>query len=181
MYNAAERSQRTREYFVNSSKTDNLSLIACGMTAELLLAQGCALTRFNAAKTVDLIPADRPRKTLASAPVSATPTRKPLVNPESVGKASWYGPGFTGKKTASGAVFEQAKLTAAHRTLPLGSRAEVTNLENGKSVQVEINDRGPYASNRIIDLSRAAAHAIGMINDGVVQVRVDPLPRDHLN
>ena len=92
-----------------------------------------------------------------------------------MGHASWYGPGFIGKKTASGDIFDDSKLTAAHKTLPLGSKVKVTNLTNGRSVRVEINDRGPFVGNRIIDLSKAAAHALGMVEDGVVQVRVDPL------
>lgn len=89
------------------------------------------------------------------------------------GEASWYGPRFHGRKTASGVRFDQNKLTAAHRFLPLGTEVTVTNLENGQSVQVEINDRGPYIGGRIIDLSKAAARQLGMIHDGVVPVRVE--------
>jgi rare lipoprotein A len=92
-----------------------------------------------------------------------------------VGEASWYGPGFSGKTTASGEVFDETKMTAAHKTLPLGTKAKVTNLKDGKSVQVEINDRGPYAQGRIIDLSPAAAKALGIIHRGVVKVRVESL------
>jgi rare lipoprotein A len=80
---------------------------------------------------------------------------------EQKGKASWYRPGFQGKETASGETYNQNELTAAHRTLPLGTEVEVTNLKNGKSVEVEINDRGPYVGNRVIDLSRAAARRSG--------------------
>ncbi|MGH7798074.1 MAG: septal ring lytic transglycosylase RlpA family protein [Candidatus Binatia bacterium] len=98
-----------------------------------------------------------------------------LKPPAHVGLASWYGPGFTGKKTASGDIFDDRELTAAHRTLPLGSKAKVTNLSNGKSVYVEINDRGPFVEDRIIDLSQAAASALGMIDQGIVQVRIDLL------
>jgi rare lipoprotein A len=89
-----------------------------------------------------------------------------------VGSASWYGPGFSGKKTASGDVFDETKFTAAHKTLPLGTRAKVTRLSNGKSVEVLINDRGPYIEGRIIDLSQAAAGALGIIDRGVVEVEV---------
>lgn len=95
-----------------------------------------------------------------------------------MGNASWYGRGFSGKKTASGEIFDDGKFTAAHKSLPLGSTAKVTNLSNGKSVKVAINDRGPFAGNRIIDLSRAAARAIGMLDDGVIRVRIDPLTAD---
>ena len=91
------------------------------------------------------------------------------------GKASWYGPGFHGKKTASGEVFDQQKLTAAHKTIPLGSKAIVTNLNNGNTVEVEINDRGPYIPGRIIDVSQAAADALGFVASGTAPVRVELL------
>jgi rare lipoprotein A len=90
------------------------------------------------------------------------------------GRASWYGPGFHGKKTASGEIFDQGRLTAAHKTLPLGTKAKVTNLENGNSVEVEINDRGPYVGDRVIDLSRAAANALGFVESGLTLVRIEP-------
>ena len=89
------------------------------------------------------------------------------------GLASWYGPKFHGKRTASGEVFNQEKFTAAHRTLPWGSRVKVTNLANGKSVDVRINDRGPFGKGRIIDVSRAAARALGMVGRGLTTVRVE--------
>jgi rare lipoprotein A len=92
-----------------------------------------------------------------------------------VGVASWYGPGFHGQSTASGEIYNQNALTAAHRTLPLGTRVEVTNLSNGKSVQVRINDRGPYVRGRSIDLSRGAARKLGMVKSGVSKVRIKPL------
>lgn len=89
------------------------------------------------------------------------------------GPASWYGPGFHGKKTASGERFNQHALTAAHPDLPLGVKAVVVNLENGRSVEVEINDRGPYARGRVIDLSKAAARELGMIEEGTAPVRIE--------
>jgi rare lipoprotein A len=92
---------------------------------------------------------------------------------EQVGEASWYGKGFHGKKTASGETFNQNDHTAAHPTLPLGTEATVTNLETGKSVEVEINDRGPYTKGRDIDLSKEAAEEIGMKKDGAVPVKVE--------
>ncbi len=91
-----------------------------------------------------------------------TPKGSDYSNSQQVGKASWYGPGFHGRKTASGQVFNQNALTAAHPRLPLGSRAKVTNLKNGKEVEVTINDRGPHRGGRIIDLSRAAARSLAM-------------------
>ena len=92
---------------------------------------------------------------------------------EQVGTASWYGPRFHGKKTANGEVFNQNKLTAAHRTLPLGTTVEVTNVTNGKSVAVKITDRGPYANGRVIDLSRAAAIRLGMKEAGLTGVQIE--------
>jgi rare lipoprotein A len=86
------------------------------------------------------------------------------------GNASWYGPGFDGRRTASGERFNRNALTAAHKTLPLHSRVRVTNLANNKSVVVKINDRGPYVRKRIIDLSQAAARAIGLRGLGRVAI-----------
>ena len=89
------------------------------------------------------------------------------------GEASWYGPGFHGEQTASGAEFDQKELTAAHPELPFGTRVTVTNLENGKKVKVKINDRGPSAEGRIIDVSKEAAKKLGMISDGSAEVRIE--------
>ena len=100
---------------------------------------------------------------------------QPKVRLVSTGRASWYGPGFRGKKTASGEIFDDSKFTAAHKTLPLGTIAKVTNVSNGKSVKVEINDRGPYVDGRIIDLSHAAARALGMVDRGVAHVEIEPV------
>ncbi|WP_394753270.1 septal ring lytic transglycosylase RlpA family protein [Crenothrix sp.] len=93
-----------------------------------------------------------------------------------VGKASWYGTKFQGKETASGETFNQKALTAAHPTLPMGTKAEVTNLENGKKVDVEINDRGPYTGGRAIDLSKAAANKLDMKKDGTSDVKIETQP-----
>jgi rare lipoprotein A len=93
------------------------------------------------------------------------------------GVASWYGPGFHGKRTASGERFDQNDLTAAHRKLPLGSEVKVTNLENGRAITVEINDRGPYVKGRVIDLSKAAARRLGIVDDGVAKVRIEATPQ----
>jgi rare lipoprotein A len=97
----------------------------------------------------------------------------PPPQPSTVGVASWYGPGFNGKHTASGEVYNQEDLTAASTTLPLGTRALVTNLENGRSVEVRINDRGPFVKARSIDLSHGAALALGIVNPGTARVRID--------
>jgi rare lipoprotein A len=92
--------------------------------------------------------------------------------PFQTGRASWYGPGFHGQEAASGEVFDQHQLTAAHRTLPFGTKVRVTNLKNGRSVVVTINDRGPY-TRAIIDLSRAAAQELGELGEGLFRVRLD--------
>ena len=95
---------------------------------------------------------------------------------DEVGYASWYGPGFHGKKTANGEIFNQNKISAAHRTLPLPSIVKVTNLENGKVLSfVRVNDRGPFARNRILDLSKEAAKELGFLNKGIAKVRVEIL------
>ena len=94
-----------------------------------------------------------------------------------VGEASWYGPGFQGNETANGETFDQKKMTAAHPSLPMGTRATVTNLENNKKVEVRINDRGPYVGDRAIDLSRAAAKKLDMEEDGTTQVKIETKPR----
>lgn len=92
---------------------------------------------------------------------------------EQVGTASWYGPGFHGKETASGETFDQNELTAAHRNLPLGTEVEVTNLETGEKVEVEITDRGPYAGKRSIDLSRKAGREVGLKEEGTAKVKIE--------
>ncbi len=102
----------------------------------------------------------------------------PAVNYEydEIGIASWYGPGFHGKKTANGEVFDQNKITAAHKTLPMPSIVKVTNLENGIVLEnVRVNDRGPFAGDRIIDLSKKAAEKLGFMKNGVAKVRVEIL------
>jgi len=88
------------------------------------------------------------------------------------GKASYYADKFNGKPTASGATYNPRKLTAAHKTLPYGTKIKVTNLTTGKTVKVKVTDRGPFAKDRIIDLSKKAAEKIGMVQAGVVQVKI---------
>lgn len=88
------------------------------------------------------------------------------------GVASWYGPGFHGRRTSNGEIFDMNALTAAHKTLPLPCYAYVTNLDNGRTILVRINDRGPYVDDRLIDLSKASAQALGYGGAGLVRVRV---------
>lgn len=94
------------------------------------------------------------------------------------GIASWYGPGFHGKSTANGERFDTGELTAAHRTLPLPSLVRVTNLENGRSVFLRVNDRGPYAHGRVIDISQKGAELLGFKNKGTARVRVELMKRE---
>jgi rare lipoprotein A len=105
--------------------------------------------------------------------VKLPPTIDSQSRVSQTGIASWYGPGFHGKATASGAIYDQNDLTAAHQTLPLGTRVVVTNLETGTSTEVTITDRGPFAKGRIIDLSYAAGKALGMIGPGTIPVHVE--------
>ena len=108
--------------------------------------------------------------------VPASKVALPSIPQSSVsqtGIASWYGPGFHGKATASGEIYNQHDFTAAHQTLPLGTKVMVTNLDNGNSAEVLVNDRGPFAKNRIIDLSYAAAQSINMVGPGTALVRID--------
>ena len=93
------------------------------------------------------------------------------------GEASYYASGFEGRSTASGEPYRAAKLTAAHRTLPFGTLLKVTNVRNGRSVVVRVNDRGPFHARRVVDLSRAAAAELGLVRRGRGQVRLDVLSR----
>jgi rare lipoprotein A len=89
------------------------------------------------------------------------------------GIASWYGADFNGRLTASGEVYDMYEMTAAHKTLPLGTMVKVHNLDNGNTATVKVNDRGPYVAGRIIDLSRKAARALGMRDNGTAHVRLE--------
>ena len=108
----------------------------------------------------------------ACAGASRHATEPPAPKPVSQsGTASWYGPGFLGRETASGETYDPNALTAAHRTLPLGARVRVTNLQNDLHVEVRINDRGPFVRGRVLDLSLAAARALGMTERGVLLIK----------
>jgi rare lipoprotein A len=107
--------------------------------------------------------------------ITAAPSAPAPMRSTETGLASWYGHPYHGRAAANGEIYDMEKLTAAHRTLPFGTMVRVTNLSNGKSVDVRIIDRGPFVAGRIIDLSHAAAEAIEMIGPGVAQVRVDIL------
>jgi len=133
--------------------------------------------------------APEPAPPTAASPEPAAPTSAPTVPPslaspssgdttistQQRGRISMYGNAFAGRKTASGEPFDPAAFTMAHRSLPFGTHVRVTNLENQRSVEVVVNDRGPFVSGRIADLSEAAARRIGMIADGVVEALLDIL------
>jgi len=110
------------------------------------------------------------------------PTSPATVSPEPskrmVGLASWYGQQHHGRKTASGEPYDMHRLTAAHRTMPFGTRLRVTSVENGRSVVVRVNDRGPHVAGRILDLSFAAAKSLGMVGNGVARVEIVVLAGD---
>jgi rare lipoprotein A len=111
-------------------------------------------------------------------PVAVAPPRPAVLGSEEVGLASWYGHPYHGRRTASGEVYDMNDLTAAHPTWPLGTRLVVTNLDNGRTAEVRVNDRGPFAEGRILDLSYAAARILGADRAGVIRVglRVVALP-----
>lgn len=114
---------------------------------------------------------------LLCAMLSACSTSRPQPQPPSrssiIGVASWYGPGFNGQSTASGEIYDQDDLTAASGDYRLGTRVMVTNLDNGRSLAVRINDRGPFVKGRVLDLSRGAARLLGIVEPGTARVRVD--------
>jgi rare lipoprotein A len=120
-----------------------------------------------------------PPPPLPPPPTIAQPIQ-PIARPTPavhVVKASWYGPGLAGKKTTSGEVYNPKALTAASKTLPIGSVVKVTNPQNGKSVNVRINDRGPFVPGRSLDLSQRAAEKIGVTHKGVARVKVSKVSK----
>lgn len=144
------------------------------MCLGLLLFQGCAMLQRppDIAAPTETPAQPAPSRLAPTQPAAKTSPAAPAKLPQT-GEASWYGAQHQGKQTASGTIYDQAGLTAAHPSLPFGSKIKVTNLTNGKSVEVEITDRGPFAGNRIIDLSQAAAKALEMIESGTATVRLE--------
>ena len=148
---------------------------------------GLTLTIGSGAEADDLVSTKAaPAAPSVAAPLPQTVTAElgevALAQPETVeprdqvGLASWYGSAWQGRPTASGERFDTGKLTAAHRTLPLATKVKVTNLENGRSVEVKVNDRGPYIRGRVLDLSTRAAEVLGMQKEGLALVRIEVLP-----
>lgn len=122
--------------------------------------------------TAARVPADK-AALLATPSPSPAPVHGRIYH--ETGIASWYGKEFHGRKTANGETFDMYGLSAAHRTLPLGAEIRVTNLENNKSIKVRVNDRGPYAKSRVLDLSYAAAKELGFVAQGTARVRIESL------
>jgi rare lipoprotein A len=143
-----------------------MTILGLALLLSVLLSFGCAS-----------VPHGRLATDLASVGTVA-PAPDPVaraVSAAQVGIASFYHSALVGRLTANGERYDESALTAAHRTLDLGTRVRVTNLENRRSVVVTVNDRGPYAKGRIIDLSRRAARVLGFVHDGVTKVKVEPL------
>jgi len=120
---------------------------------------------------------------LAAAGCASSKSTRPAGAPPApgtriVGLASWYGQRHQGHATASGEIYDVNKLTAAHRTFPFGTRLRVTNVENGRSVVVRVNDRGPWVNDRVLDVSQAAAKVLGMVGEGVIRVEIVVLARE---
>jgi rare lipoprotein A len=130
-------------------------LVGLGVALAALIGSGCASTK--------------PPRATGAAPAPGT---------RIVGFASWYGQRHQGHATASGEAFDMNKLTAAHRTMPFGTRLRVTNVDNGRSVVVRVNDRGPWVNDRVLDVSLAAAKTLGMTGDGVTKVEIVVLGPD---
>jgi rare lipoprotein A len=135
-----------------------LGTLAVAATIALAIVQlgGCGARQRSAAPTSSLSPPRERRQTQE-------------------GMASWYGGRFNGRKTASGERFDENALTAAHLKFPFGTRLRVTNLKNGRTVEVRVNDRGPWGGHGIIDLSKAAARELDMLGDGRAPVRLEVL------
>ncbi|OBU17637.1 hypothetical protein BTN98_13530 [Photobacterium aquimaris] len=137
-----------------------------GSVLALIMMSGCTNSdQYNKTPTVET-----KRPVLIIKPVEHKKANKVIY-----GKASFYANMFQGRKTANGQIFDQGKLTAAHLTLPFGTRVKVTNVSNNKSVVVTVNDRGPYIRGRMIDLSRSAFKAIGNTRSGVLNVKMEIL------
>ena len=130
------------------------------------------IEEIQTASPVRALPAPPPRPTTAA----KTATSKLIQVVQ--GAASWYGPGFYGRTTANGERFRKGTLTAAHRTLPFGTKVRVTNLSNGRSVVVRINDRGPFKYHRVIDLAHGAAEELQMMKAGEIPVRMEIINRE---
>ena len=163
-----------------SSATFATGLFATGFALFPVLASDVANTDlYDPFEPLGAQPAQplAPPSPAVVAPAVAAPPKAPktLVVSTSTGEASWYGPGFFGNRTANGEVFRPGTMTAAHRTLPFGTKVKVTNLRNGRETIVRINDRGPFSGHRVIDIAHGAAHHLGLVSSGIAQVKLEVL------
>ncbi len=164
--------------FMRLKSQRQLALLGTGLFAAVSLA--LSVTVLGEGNSPDAVTLGEGTASVETMPVAkiAPPRPMPAATPSTeesamgTGEASFYGDELAGNRTASGETFDPQRLTAAHRTLPLGSEVRVTNPRNGDSVVVRINDRGPYHGNRVIDLSYAAAREIGLIRSGTGQVNL---------
>ncbi len=151
----------------------------CALCASAVISVslgGCVPLRYYGAGTAGHSPYVKPAntsKTEFTKPEDYKNLGKDAWKNEMEGVASWYGVDFNGRLTASGEVYDMYKFTAAHKTLPLGTLVKVTNVDNGKAVEVRVNDRGPYVKGRIIDLSRTAGRAIDIRGAGTANVKLE--------
>ncbi|MFM8544189.1 MAG: septal ring lytic transglycosylase RlpA family protein [Vulcanococcus sp.] len=135
-----------------------------------------AIRNVEASPSTEELPLKKPAApVLPIATPSDAPSPERNVRSVSRGQASWYGPGFYGNRTASGEVLRRGSLTAAHRHLPFGTKVRVTNLHNGRSAVVRINDRGPFHGHRVIDLAHGAASELGVVASGTANVKLEVL------
>lgn len=183
------RLRRLRERVVLYRSLLGLALAACAVLALLYARSGerpepvllgvgpAGVMLLEAAHNSEPLPADAIEAEPEVSAEEEAPGEGNLPGEEAgEGEASYYGHELAGNRTASGEHFDPAGMTAAHRTLPFGSRVRVTNTRNGRSVVVRINDRGPFVRHRVIDVSRAAAQRLGMLGAGRAQVRLELLP-----
>jgi rare lipoprotein A (peptidoglycan hydrolase) len=136
------------------------------------------VARLKGPQAISLVVAAALSAAAIAAPAHARDARRSKATAPRIARASWYGRGFQGKPTAGGGVFNPHRLTAAHRTIHLGSTVKVTELRTGRSVVVRITDRGPFLPGRDIDLSYAAARQLGIVRRGVARVRLELLDRE---
>jgi rare lipoprotein A len=139
-----------------------------------VMAAACAQAPVTPEAPAPAPPPQTERSAPATPPLPA-PAQRPEARRIEQGRISMYGPRFAGRTTASGERYEPDALTMAHRTLPFGTLVRVTNTENGRSVEVRVNDRGPFVAGRIADVSPAAARILGMVADGVVNGSIEVL------
>ncbi len=161
-----------------------LHIASLPRTLSVLLAVGAVLAAAACStggrKTVSAVPSEMGTYKVGNPYTIDGIVYRPAVDEsyDRTGIASWYGPKFHGKRTANGEIFDMNAVSAAHKTLPMPSMVRVTNEENGRSIAVRINDRGPFVRGRIIDLSRAAAQQLGFRDRGTVRVRVQIMPEE---